>query len=1026
MNCAHKNQPSFALYCTKCGEALSHLSIISNDAQNGVTLFEDTFFIDTEYFFSSSKDELKITFDIQNKSDRSKLIYIPNPRKHNQATWIGNDSVRQFSDKSISIKPNKSYSITLEVEFQYLHQLKSDFVCGNTDEASICFSLDIHEGLLFDQTVQPKITTITIRPSIPCLISPNASVYRFLDQKKLNALEHIFVLKNLSPNPVQLQKILVQDYPTTGLDPIGFTLDCKSTEIENLKRIPSHFCVQVEDPQFGIPPMGEISLYATIDNPKKGGETSGWFGTDIKIHHSASTKPSIGFLGGFIGQAPSLEWYNPETASVRTRIMADSYKYCDIKKESCTFTPLIVNDAKDYKLFLENKGQLPIDIVRIEYWTLSEDGTPKEIVHEADKNWVNLANLEKRKILPGENHEFEVHFSSIKRLRDEYEAEYLKRHIKIFHTGSSDKPLILIVSAQMGTIADTRALLCIDFGTTNSIVTIQQLQENFQLESFERNQNIPSGIRSLMFFNNKQTQIVDPSRGITGDILFGGSAQRMGQTDTNNLVRSIKSQLEDGDKHRFFYSLNNKNQIIPVEFAVQDLLDIFIKMLKLRAEESYQNLEEEDRAKIADGADSIIFKNALFTHPVNMSKEGLKKLFEASKSAGLNRSTIHNQPVTFEYFLDNYCLDEASAAIIALITNRKYPQSNEEKILCIDIGGGTTDISTVLVGEEQGERVFQKMYLEGTKFGGDDIDDIILALCFTQAFGPESSEDKVLCNNAIREKNVTTYVNKTLRKFPNLTEDKARAYYALVNLVREDVEKAKINTQCEVDIKINMPQSTVSYAQENVVILKQDIQMEIKKRLIKITHLIEEALPYGWNISDITTLLFTGQTTKLPYIRTYITQFLNQNNLRKDCKVIPNENFDFDPKFCVSQGIGAWNGNRINLREKKSLPTVLRRSLGFKKIHRFFAQDGMEGGTAYPFEVEVEVKLGTRYQASVDLYEQPLREDEELKPILQFNLDQEFTIKEPLRFFFKNPKEILLTINGTLIMGTIKNQRGYL
>ena len=1039
MNCKHLHQPEFALYCTRCGQLLHQLNIQPNLSSNKSIIYDKDIFIDTDFLLAAALENLDITLEIKNTSSIARQIYLPDPRQYNQSSWVRANSLRRIANKSIKIDPNSVYELVLSIDFENLHRLKSDYISGEINEESISFELRIHEGLYYDTHSSNKflegelkslVKTIRVRPSIPCVPYPNASIYRFLDQKKMDTREHIVELENLSPNPVQIQKVQIHDYLTTSDRALGYALDGKSALEAQVKRIPSQFCIQTGETNIVIPPMEKKKLYLMITNPQKKTDTNGWFGADIKIHHNASTKPAISFLGGFIGQPPSLNWHEPEN---KNSSKMEAYQSCTIENNVCQFTPLIVNDAKKYSLFVENTGQLPIDIERIEYWTVDAQKRPLEHITKAEENWIHCELIQKEKILPGKTHEFHLGFASIMRRHDEYSKDLLERHIKIYHTGSSDEPLVLTVAVDLGTIAVSKSLLCIDFGTTNSIVTIQEEQENFKVESLEQDLTLLSGLRSLLWFDNIQQSKVSPEEGIPGDIYFGSIAQKQSVKAPNNLVRSIKSQLDGVDKFRFFYKIDGDRKNVPIEYSIQRLLNIFISQLKIKTEEAYQSLEDEDRIKIANlgakEAKNVIFQNALFTHPVNMSRESLRKLFEAAQSAGLNTTTYHGDPVDFEYFLDNYCLDEASAAIIALITDKRFPRDGEdEKILCVDIGGGTTDISTVFVNEVHGERGFQKMYLDGLKFGGDDVDDIILTLCIEKAFEQGDPQERAACIRAIREQNVTSYVNQIMKKFPNWQEKRVRDTYAAISQVRGHAEKQKITTKCDQDFIMKLPTSTAFKNLENkdIGLSSQSIHKELDKSLKKITHLIEDALPFEWNIADITTVLFTGQTTKLPHIRRYIMEFLRKKALPSECKIIPNDHFQFDPKFCVSQGIGAWNGNRMYLKEHRQLPQVLRRDLGFRNIHTFAPITGMEKGQLYPFDVVVNVGEGKVFKRNIELFERPLRKEQELVPIIEYTLKQEMQVTEPLVFTFQNAKQSTLRINGEYIDGTIKNQRGYL
>ena len=133
-------------------------------------------------------------------------------------------------------------------------------------------------------------------------------------------------------------------------------------------------------------------------------------------------------------------------------------------------------------------------------------------------------------------------------------------------------------------------------------------------------------------------------------------------------------------------------------FKAKELLKFFIAELHERAEKILsEGLVDTQKRELGLQGDNIVLPNAMFTHPVEITNAGIAALMEAGHATKLN-----TEYTDIKSFRENRCVDESTAAMVSFIYHLTlkgtfsdlYQYQAKERLLCIDIGGGTTDITT--------------------------------------------------------------------------------------------------------------------------------------------------------------------------------------------------------------------------------------------------------------------------------------------------------------------------------------------
>ena len=223
----------------------------------------------------------------------------------------------------------------------------------------------------------------------------------------------------------------------------------------------------------------------------------------------------------------------------------------------------------------------------------------------------------------------------------------------------------------------------IDLGTTNSCVSVLEGGEPTVITNSEGNRTTPSVVG---FAQN-------------GERLVGETAKRQAVTNPDRTISSIKRHMGED----YTVSIDGK------AYTPQDISAMILTKLKNDAE-AYLG------EKVTE---------AVITVPAYFSDAQKQATKDAGKIAGLDVKRIINEP---------------TAASLAYGLDK---ETDSQKILVYDLGGGTFDVSIL----ELGDGVVEVLATNGdTRLGGDDFDNAVmnyLADTFSQQHGVDLRKDNM-------------------------------------------------------------------------------------------------------------------------------------------------------------------------------------------------------------------------------------------------------------------------------------------
>ena len=314
----------------------------------------------------------------------------------------------------------------------------------------------------------------------------------------------------------------------------------------------------------------------------------------------------------------------------------------------------------------------------------------------------------------------------------------------------------------------------IDLGTTNSVVAVLEGGEPSVIANAEGNRTTPS----IVAFKSEE-------------VLVGELAKRQAITNPDNTVRSIKRQVGTNWKETF-----EGKEYTPQEISARIL----------------QKLKRDAESYLGDDV-----TEAVITVPAYFNDAERQATKEAGQIAGLNVLRIINEPTaaSLAYGLEN---------------------SEDQKILVFDLGGGTFDVSVL----EISEGVFEVKSTSGdSKLDGDDWDQRVIDWLiekFKSSTGIDLSKDKMA-----------------------------------IQRVQEGAEKAKIELSSTSETEINLPFITANDAgpQHLLEKLSRSEFEKITADLVERTkEPVEKALSdAGMKFSEIDHIILVGGSTRMPAVQ---------------------------------------------------------------------------------------------------------------------------------------------------------------
>ena len=276
-------------------------------------------------------------------------------------------------------------------------------------------------------------------------------------------------------------------------------------------------------------------------------------------------------------------------------------------------------------------------------------------------------------------------------------------------------------------------IIGIDLGTTNSCVSVMEGGEAVVIPNAEGNRTTPSVVA---FSKN-------------GERLVGQIAKRQAVTNPENTVISIKRKMGTADK----VSIEGD------QFSPQEISAMILQKLKADAE-NYLGTQ---------------VTQAVITVPAYFDDSQRQATKDAGKIAGLEVLRIINEP---------------TAAALAYGMDK---ETQDQKIMIYDLGGGTFDVSILDIGDG----IFEVLSTSGnTKLGGDDFDERIMDYLvseFKKSNGIDLKADKMamqrLKEAAEKAKIELSGVQQTNINLPFITADSTGPKHLDVTLTRAKFEE---------------------------------------------------------------------------------------------------------------------------------------------------------------------------------------------------------------------------------------------
>jgi len=239
--------------------------------------------------------------------------------------------------------------------------------------------------------------------------------------------------------------------------------------------------------------------------------------------------------------------------------------------------------------------------------------------------------------------------------------------------------------------AKTIRTVGLDFGTTNSALAVMHTDGTVQLATFQDNGEMATTFRSVLYFFHPEEDAYRDEH-----VVAGPQAIRsyLGADPKGRFMQSIKSFLASRlfERTRVFTSL----------YSLEDLIAIIVRALRIAAETQFGEL----------GTAVVVGRPVHFVGAKNADDEALalQRLRTALYASGFDQVTFEFEPV-------------AAAYTYGMQLDR------EEVVLIADCGGGTSDLSLLLMAPSADARTpaaCQVLGTDGVAIGGDTFDSMLV------------------------------------------------------------------------------------------------------------------------------------------------------------------------------------------------------------------------------------------------------------------------------------------------------------
>lgn len=349
-------------------------------------------------------------------------------------------------------------------------------------------------------------------------------------------------------------------------------------------------------------------------------------------------------------------------------------------------------------------------------------------------------------------------------------------------------------------------IIGIDLGTTNSAVAVMEGGEFVIVPNAEGNRTTPS----VVAFTKD------------GERLVGETAKRQAITNPGRTISSIKREMGSDYK----VSVDGK------DYSPEEISAMILQKIKNDVESYLGETVTE----------------AVITVPAYFTDSQRQATKDAGKIAGLNVRRIINEP---------------TAAALAYGVDK---ETNHNKVMVFDLGGGTFDVSIL----EVGDGVFEVLATRGNnKLGGDDFDQKLVDY-MAEEFMKENGLD--------------------LRKDPTSLQR-----------LKDAAEKAKKELSSTLSTNVNLPFITAingTPAHLNMDINRSKFD-DLTSDLVKATEgPVKEALKdAGVSASEVNKILLVGGSTRIPAVQESVKKLVGKDPQK-----------DINPDECVAIGAAIQGG----------------------------------------------------------------------------------------------------------------------
>jgi molecular chaperone DnaK (HSP70) len=1021
-------------FCGTCGESLSPLALSAGGSGHSGDSCRS----------AVRKGEDSVSVTVTNPGVVTGALTIDSAVLQLLPQWVDRQRMSDVVSHVHNVGPGESIEVLVPLNAEAIEQMYRQVAqpADQTTELSLTIltssprtSTPDDDGVV---QWEPKPLTFTLVAAREPWLQPNASVYPFLPLEAIGAgFKHQVRLRNESTSNIRITEIEIQTGRTLGT---GVGPDAPNVLQLDAGELITHDGYASETIAAGK--SKEFNLTIGPPNTELAPGQVGWFSAYLKCSYSKT-----GDDGQEYGHTETIEALVEGTIGVGPTLAAAPGQPGEVEEAQ------VQNEYREGCIRIGNPGDLPVRLTQVEVLRAGARRGQVEAAPLEDWLVIDTDGLQVGSVVgPGEIREIQYEIRPDQRPEfppTELSNDWPERVLRIHHDGwcpDGAQPFVEFkVKAQLGKLTISPVVLGIDFGTSNSMVCVTfgagpamkvkpLLLERAGMSQLEQ-------LASLMFF--KGSSSTDQHQHFE----YGSAAGNLAETMPSALVRSIKSVIAREPTLPYnFVRPDIDGSFSLSQFRSQKLLNLFIAELRRRAERAVAFLTPTEQDAMGVSGARVRFNRAIFTHPVNIDRNMKQALMTAAHAAGLNTEITN-----LSEFIQHKCVDEASSAILAYTRGRLSGQIGRnhqkppiERVLCFDMGGGTTDIAAMEVhglDQFQSNKKVRVVLCEITgdsRFGGDDLDEAIAAWVLDEVANvAEQSNvrlDLMELKNAIECSTFTRYhEGLQARGIQGSTsnEDLVMAYAQLVWRKAEDIlvhsEKMKRNLSKKNECSFSLPKGdwpvygkagqpgTIGTKVIKVTITKERFEKWINEQVDSRMQLIEDTVVNSdWKWSEVSTVLFTGQSVRVNAIRDTVLALINaRRSATEDAGdllvVQPDDGNGFCPKQCVAEGAVLWQQQSSwvdhESRPADQLTADLQKS-GFMSCDSIA---GLERGMKFPIDqngtrhpIEVNLKLDTKVPAFT-----VFRNNREY---VRFNFPAQATDELKLRVY--GPADLSVIIDG--------------